>query len=200
MTKTCPRCHQAYEPTRSGGLCPHCGHSGPVSRVAVLLIGIAAIGALAVGAILLRRPLAGSTATPPAPAPASIPDSEFPAARASIRPPAGWKYEQRDDRSIAFKLVPYGAAVRFTFTERIAGREAHLALLRERVAGAEPVDRVLPAWPGAESLAFSIPGNPSVGASWLFPRDKGCLQVLYWGDESHLEDVKAFREGLRLSE
>ncbi len=201
MIRACPRCRQTSDPARSGGVCPHCGYSGSLPRSAILLLGIAALGAIVVGAGILLGPLRPrDPLPPPAPAVPEIPDTEFPAANASIRPPRNWRYLQRDNSSIAFTQVFGAAALRFRVAPAAAGRDAHLALVREVVPGAEIVDLSLPEWPGAEALAVRLAGDPRVGASWLLPRGDRSLQVIFWGAEPELADVKAFREGLRLQD
>ncbi|MCE9583606.1 MAG: hypothetical protein K8T20_14070 [Planctomycetes bacterium] len=200
MTRACPRCRQSFEPTRSGGLCPHCGHSKSIPRSAAITLGAAALGALIVGGVLLLRPLMTHHDAPPPPAPAAIPDTEFPAARAVIHPPRNWRYSQRDPASVAFTEIFGAAGIRFRVVKPSPGRDAHLALIREVVPDAEPVEHTLPEWPGAEALAVRKPNDARLGASWLIPRGDSALEVLFWGDEARLEDVKGFREGLRLAE
>jgi hypothetical protein len=201
MIRACPRCRQTFEPARSGGVCPHCGYTGGISKLGIILLGVAALAALTVGAALLLGPLRPrGPVSPGTPVPAEIPETELPAAGASIRPPKNWVYYQRDDSSIAFKPYLAGAGLRFCAARATSGREAHLALIRERIPGAEIVDYALPEWPGSEALAVRLAGNPGIGASWLMPRKDGSLQVLYWGDEQHLADVPQFRAGMRFVE
>lgn len=201
MIRACPRCRQTFDPARSGGLCPHCGHSSQLPRSAIALLGIAALSAIVVGAGILLGPLRPRDLAPPAPpAVPEIPDSEFPAAKASIRPPRDWRYLQRDNSSVAFTQVFGSAALRFRVTPPVSGRDAHLALVREIVPGAAVVEQTIPDWPGAEALAVRLAGDPRVGASWLLPRGTQSLHVIYWGTEAYLGDVRAFREGLRLQE
>ncbi|MEK7469447.1 MAG: hypothetical protein AAB074_18895 [Planctomycetota bacterium] len=198
MIRACSRCRQTFDPARSGGVCPHCGYSGGISRWGIILLGVAALGAVTVGAALLLGPLRprgdAPDQRPPAP---EIADSEFPEAGASIRPPRDWRYLQRDTTSIAFSQVFGAAALRFRVAEPATGRDAHLARIREIVPGAEIVEHAIPEWPGAEALAVKLPGDTRIGASWLLPRGAKALHVIYWGDEGHLAEVKEFREGLR---
>ncbi|KAF0240109.1 MAG: hypothetical protein FD180_5052 [Planctomycetota bacterium] len=159
------------------------------------------MGAIAVGAALLLGPLRPRNNDPEKKiAPPEIPDTQFPEAGASIRPPSDWRYLQRDATSVAFTQVFGAAALRFRVTEPAPGREAHLARIHEIVPGAEVVEHALPDWPGAEALAVKLPGDARIGASWVLPRGNRSLHVIYWGDEAHLADVKEFRERLRFSE
>lgn len=201
MIRACTRCRQTFDSARTAGVCPHCGHTGTLPTPLIVVLGLVAVAAVAVGAGLLLGPLRPGVATPPQAPPApEIPDTEFPAARATIRPPRDWRYVQRDAASVAFSEVFGSAAVRFRAVGRTEGREAHLALVKEVVPGAEPADFALPEWPGAESIAVRTPGDPRIGASWLIPRGDGALQVLFWGAENSLVAIPDFRSGLRLHE
>lgn len=199
MIRACARCRQTFDSARTAGVCPHCGHTGNLPSSVIVLLGLAALAAVAVGAGLLLGPLRpGVPAPPPSPAAPEIPDTEFPAARATIRPPRDWRYVQRDAASVAFSEVFGSAAIRFRAVGPTEGRDAHLALVKEVVPGAEPAEFALPDWPGAESIAVRTPGDPRIGASWLIHRGETALQVLFWGAESALPAVSEFRTGLRL--
>jgi hypothetical protein len=202
MMRRCPRCDLQFDPALSRGLCPACGRSGGLAGPAIVVGGLVAGAAVILGVFLIANPFGGpGPSEPPPDAATERFPTEFPAAGARILPPADWRYNQRDESSIAFTHMTGGSAVRFRVLETFHGdAAAHLELVRQYVPNAAASEGPIPAWPGAAAIALRAEGDGRLGASWLVPWRGRTLHVLFWGEAGRIGDMALFREGLKATE